>query len=575
MSDQKNLLIFIVFTVGVLAIFQFFIQPKTPDKAQNPAKQEQVQHPTAAAPANAGAEPAAPALAGASDDKLLTRTEALATSPRLKIETPRLHGSIALKGASLDDLELADYHETVDPKSPEIVLLSPRRSPEPYYAEFGWTPATGSDVAVPGADTVWQADGNVLSPEHPVTLTWDNGQGLRFQRSIAVDQNYMFTVTQKVENHGSKPVSLYPFGLVSRHGTPATLGYSVLHEGALGVLKGKSVEYTYKNLISKQESDSSTGGWLGITDKYWLAALIPDQQSTFNASFRHTAGGPYKDVYQVDYRGQATEVPAGGSATETDRLFAGAKVVSLLSTYESALGIARFDDAVDWGWFYFLTKPIFQAIDYFYKLLGNFGLAILLLTLIIKLLFLPLAHRSYVSMSAMKKLQPEMVKLRERFGEDKTKLNQEMMALYKQHKVNPVAGCLPVVLQIPVFFSLYKVLLVTIEMRHAPFYGWIHDLSATDPTNLFTAFGLIPWDPPSVLTLGIWPILMGGSMFLQQRLNPQPADPVQAKIFMFMPLFMTYLLAHFPAGLVIYWTWNNLLSMTQQWMIMRRMGVKA
>jgi YidC/Oxa1 family membrane protein insertase len=576
MSDQKNLILFIIVTMVALALFQFLNPSKPVVKPPATTQQAQTQ-PSGTTQPNAASvpstQPIAPATAVAdAGEQPLGRAAALAASPRVKIDSRRVHGSIALKGARIDDLELVDYHETVDPKSPEIVLLSPRRSPEPYYAEFGWI---GDGIVLPGPDTVWRADSEVLSPAHPLTLSWDNGEGLRFLRTIALDENYMFTVTQKVENSGPKSVTLRPYGLISRLGTPPTLGYSVLHEGPIAMLQEKLVEHSYKDLVGKTETTTTTGGWLGFTDKYWLVALVPDQSASFTARFKRFDGGSYKDAYQADNLGATVEVPAGGSAATTERLFTGAKVVNLLRDYESGLGIKNFDYAVDWGWFFFLTKPIFLALDYFNTLLGNFGLAILLLTLIIKLAFLPLAHKSYVSMTAMKKLQPEMLKLRERFADDKAKLNQEMMQLYKVHKVNPAAGCLPIVLQIPVFFSLYKVLLVTIEMRHAPFYGWIHDLSAEDPTNLFTLFGLLPWTPPSILWLGIWPILMGISMFLQQKLNPQPADPVQAKVFMFMPLFMTYILAHFPAGLVIYWTWNNLLSMSQQWFIMRRMGVKA
>ncbi|HYM33703.1 MAG TPA: membrane protein insertase YidC [Candidatus Cybelea sp.] len=582
MSEQRNLIVFIIFSIAILTVFQFVFR-KPQDTTQVAHVQEQAasaQKPGEAtgsattATAKPGETPSNAAVPGvAASGAVLTRAQALAAGPRIRIATRRLSGSIALTGARIDDLSLPDYRETVDPKSPAIELLSPPRSEHPYFAEFGWTPAESGAAKVPDDSTVWQTDATTLTGERPVTLTWDNGQGLRFVRTIAVDNDYIFTVGQRVENRGDKPVKLYPYGLVSRYGTPDTLGYTILHEGPVGVLKDKLVEHSYKDLVSKGAiSDDSTGGWVGITDKYWLAALVPDQNAQVTTSFHHTAGGPYKDIYQVDYLGEALIVPPGGSAQTSGRLFAGAKEVKLLSHYEDTLGIKRFDLAIDWGWFWFLTKPIFIAIDFFYALLGNFGLAILLLTLLIKLAFVPLAHKSYVSMSAMKKLQPEMMKLRERYAEDKQKLNTEMMALYKQHKVNPAAGCLPIVLQIPVFFSLYKVLFVTIEMRHAPFYGWIHDLSAQDPTNIFTLFGVIPWDAPSFLSFGIWPILMGLTMYLQQKLSPQSPDPMQARIFMFMPLFMTYLLHTFPAGLVIYWTWNNLLSIAQQWFIMKRMG---
>jgi YidC/Oxa1 family membrane protein insertase len=394
-------------------------------------------------------------------------------------------------------------------------------------------------------------------------------------RRIAIDSNYMFTVTQRVENAGASDVALHPYGLISRTGTPPTEGFYILHEGLLGVLGGTLREHDYDDLqeVGKIE-ERSQGGWLGITDKYWLATLIPDQNRPFTAGFRHAMAGQL-DKYQTDFLAEPIVVPAGGAAESVDRLFAGAKEVTLLDAYGEQLGLPNFDKAVDFGWFYFLTKPLFYVLHTFYEWLGNFGLAILLLTVCVKLVFFPLANKSYKAMSQMKKLTPEMTKLREKYGDDRQRLNQELMALYKREKVNPAAGCLPILIQIPVFFALYKVLYVTIEMRHAPFYGWIRDLSAADPTNLLNLFGLIPWTPPAIIpAIGIWPILMGVTMWLQQKLNPQPADPIQAKVFMFMPFFFTFLLAPFAAGLVIYWTWNNILSILQQWVIMKRMGVQ-
>jgi YidC/Oxa1 family membrane protein insertase len=467
---------------------------------------------------------------------------------------------------------LRTYRETVDPASPMIALLHPSGGRDAYYGEFGWVagePAT----KVPDATTRWTASGDVLSPGKPVTLTWDNGQGLRFVRQYGLDADFMITVDQRVDNTGSAPASLFPYALVSRSGTPQTMGFFILHEGMIGVLNGRLRELNYKDLkdeVSKPEP--TTGGWLGITDKYWLVALVPDQKEEVKTRFNHSLRDQV-DRYQVDYLGASRTVAPGASATAQHRIFVGAKEVNLLDRYRDTLGIDRFDFAVDWGWFFFLTKPIFLALDYIYKVVGNFGIAILLLTVVIKGLFFPLANRSYTMMSKMKKLGPELTKLRERFGDDRQKMNQEMMAIYKKEKVNPLSGCLPIVLQIPVFFSLYKVLFVTIEMRHQPFFGWIHDLSAQDPTTIANLFGLIPWNPPHFLMLGAWPLIMGVTMFLQQRLNPQPADPVQAKVFMFMPIIFTVMLANFPAGLVIYWAWNNLLSMAQQWVIMRRMGV--
>ena len=430
-------------------------------------------------------------------------------------------------------------------------------------------------TAVPGRDTQWQADGEKIGPSEPVTLSWDNDQGLRFVRTVGVDEHYMFTITQRVENTGDKPVSLHPYGLISRWGTPHTLGFYILHEGPIGVLGDKLHEIDYKDLREDGDVElPSTGGWMGITDKYWLTSLVPDQDSELVANFRHylTDG---EDRYQVDYLRPAMSVAPGQSIEVTDRFFAGAKEVQLLDAYGDRYGIPLFDRAVDFGWFYFLTKPIFHILHFFYQMIGNYGVAILLLTLLVKLLFYPLANKSYRAMSQMKKLQPEMMRLREEFGDDKVRLNQELMALYKKEKVNPVSGCLPIVVQIPVFFALYKVLFVSIEMRHAPFFGWIQDLSAPDPTSIFNLFGLLPFDPPGFLMIGIWPLLMGATMLLQTKLNPQPADPIQAKVMMLLPAMFIFLFATFPAGLVIYWTWNNVLSIAQQWVIMKRMGVPA
>jgi YidC/Oxa1 family membrane protein insertase len=477
-----------------------------------------------------------------------------------------------LAGGDIDDLLLIDYREELDPDSQEIVLLSPSGAPKAYYARFGWVGADG--VRVPDADTPWRADSTTLKPGRPVTLRWENGAGLRFTRILALDENYMFTVTQRAENDGAEAVKLFPYGLISRRGTPDVTGFYILHEGLLGVFDETLKEVDYDDL---QETgvvqQSSRGGWIGITDKYWLAALVPDQKALAKTRFVHRRDDG-ADMYQVDFLGEQMELAPGATVETQSYVFAGAKEVALLDGYESELGIARFDLAIDFGWFYFLTKPIFYVLIYINERVGNYGVAILLLTVLIKLIFFPLANKSYKSMSKMKKLQPEVIKLREQFGEDKARLNQEMMALYKREKANPASGCLPIVVQIPVFFALYKVLFVTIEMRHAPFFGWIHDLSAPDPTTVFNLFGLIPLNLPDFLMIGVWPLLMGLTMFLQQKLNPQPADPMQAKIFMFLPIMFTFLLARFPAGLVIYWAWNNLLSIIQQKVIMVRMGVK-
>jgi YidC/Oxa1 family membrane protein insertase len=569
--EQRNLLIAIVVSVGILIGFQFVFErlhpPPVPhggSTATAPATSPATSGTTAGAPA-ANAPGAVAARAAES------RAAAVAGQPRVKIDTPRLHGSIGLVGARLDDLTLAKYHETVDPKSPEVVLLSPPGTANPYLAEFGWVAADPGSVKVPGPQSLWKASGGPLTPSSPVTLTWDNGQGLVFARTISVDPDYMFTVHDTVRNTGSTLVKLLPYGLVSRTGTPQVAGYYILFEGLIGYLDGSLQEVKYASLSPDKPDDySSTGGWLGFTDKYWLTSLIPAQDEAIKARFTHTLENGV-DHYQTDYLGpEITVAPDGTGATAT-RFFAGAKEVDLLDSYADA-GIPRFDRAIDFGWFYFLTKPIFLILQFFDHLLGNFGLAILLLTLCAKLLFFPLANKSYQAMSKMKLLQPEIQKLRERFPDDKARQQQEMMALYKRVGANPLAGCLPIVIQIPVFFSLYKVLFVTIEMRHAPFFGWIHDLSAPDPTSFANLFGLIPFTPPSILMIGAWPLIMGLTMFLQQKLNPQPVDPVQARMFMLLPIVFTYMLSHFPAGLVIYWAWNNTLSIAQQWVIMHRAG---
>jgi YidC/Oxa1 family membrane protein insertase len=570
MENQRNLILAIALSVAILIGFQYFFEhPKVPAPQPSPVT-EQSQPATPGAPAQTGAPPQAGAPAAtAAAAPSETREQAIAEAPRVKIDTPRLHGSISLVGGRIDDLTLANYRETVDPNSPEIVLLAPPKSPHPYFVETGWVPAERS-VKTPDSETRWTASGGTtLTPSSPVTLTWDNGADLKFTRTISVDDNYLFTVKQTVQNTGSAPVTLFPYGLITRVGTPETSGYYILHEGLLGVLGGTLKEIKYHDLHdAKPEKFDSVGGWLGITDKYWLTTLVPDQNEAIKATFTHAAQNKV-DRYQVDFLGPERVVQPGATAESTSRVFAGAKEVKTIDHYRDEYGIAKFDLAVDWGWFWFLTKPIFQALDFFNHLLGNFGLAILLLTVIVKLLFFPLANKSYHAMSKMKKLQPKMLELREKYGEDKARLNQEMMALYKKEGANPLAGCLPIVIQIPVFFSLYKVLFVTIEMRHAPFFGWIRDLSAPDPTTIFNLFGLIPWTPPHVLMIGAWPLIMGLTMFLQQKLNPQPADPVQAKMFMFLPIIFTYMLAAFPAGLVIYWAWNNTLSVAQQWVIMR------
>jgi YidC/Oxa1 family membrane protein insertase len=573
--EQRNLLIAIVVSVGILIGFQFVFQrlhPTVPHPGSGtpaPVTQSAPVGATPGAPGTGAPGTAAPGAVAANAAEPLA--VAIAGQPRVQIETPSLHGSIALTGARFDDLTLAKYHETVDPKSPDVLLLSPPGTANPYLAEFGWVAAAPEAVKLPGSDTVWKASGGPLTPSSPVILTWDNGQGLVFTRTISVDRNYMFTVHDAVRNNGDAPVKLLPYGLVSRTGTPKVAGYYILFEGLIGYLDGSLHEVKYSSLSAGEPTDfTSTGGWLGFTDKYWLTSLVPSQSEPVKARFTHTLENGV-DHYQTDYLGSVITVAPKATAATSTRFFAGAKELNLLEAY-SASGIPLFEYSIDFGWFWFLTKPIFRLLLILEHFLGNFGLAILLFTLCVKLLFFPLANKSYQAMSKMKLLQPEIQKLRERFPDDKARQQQEMMGLYKRVGANPLAGCLPIVIQIPVFFSLYKVLFVTIEMRHAPFFGWIHDLSAPDPTSFANLFGLLPFTPPSILMIGAWPIIMGLTMFLQQKLNPQPVDPMQARMFMILPVVFTYMLSHFPAGLVIYWAWNNTLSVAQQWVIMHRAG---
>jgi YidC/Oxa1 family membrane protein insertase len=578
MTDQKNLILAIIFSVGIILLFQVFYEmPRLREEErlrQLQETSEQQQQPDAVvrpAPSDGSVVPGMPEVGG-TDAAGSSRASLLEQQPRVATDNGRVHGSIVLQGGRIDDITLADYRQTIAPDSPEVELLNPAGTRAPYFAEFGWVSTDG--VAVPNAETVWQTQGDRLTADQSVEFTWDNGEGLIFRKRVSLDPDFMFQIERSVENTTGEPVTLYPYALLTRWPTPETMGFFILHEGPIGVLGGTLKEIDYSDLVGAEPQQfESVGGWVGFTDKYWLATVIPDQAETVEATFRHTLRNG-EDRYQIDYLGQGRVIPAGGTADVTDRLFAGAKEVRLLDLYSERYGIPLFDRAVDFGWFYFLTKPIFHVLTWLYALLGNYGLAILALTLIVKLLFFPLANKSYRSMSQMKKLQPEMVKLRERYENDKQKMQQELMALYKREKVNPMAGCLPILVQIPVFFALYKVLFVSIEMRHAPFFGWIKDLSAPDPTSLFNLFGLLPFDPPAFLMIGVWPLIMGVTMWLQFKLNPQPADPIQAKVMSFLPLIFVFLFATFPAGLVIYWTWNNILSIAQQWVIMKRMGVK-
>ena len=592
-DENRNFILAAVLCVAVLVGWQyFFVEPPAPatqetQQAATPGDAAGQSAPAGAAggsvtpvPDTGGAPQVDEQLGGAgvpaAGKPVLPRAIALEQTPRIAFDSPSIDGSISLVGGRIDDLQLKEYRQTVDPESAEIVLLSPRGSDNPYYAEFGWTAPASANVALPGSSTLWTRETEgTLTPANPVTLSWNNGAGLVFRKTISIDDDYMFTIEQSVENSTGAAVTLFPYGLVARSGTPETEGIWILHEGLIGYFPDADglQEIDYEDLQEEGSVRARTsGGWIGITDKYWMTALVPDQSANSRMSFSDT---PLRgqDVYQADYLRDPITVPANGTASITDRLFAGAKVVRIIDAYEGALGIDNFELAIDWGWFYFITKPLFLALLYIQGIVGNFGVAIIVLTILIKLAFFPLANTSYVAMSKMKKVQPEMMKLRDRYKDDKQRQQQELMELYRREKVNPLAGCLPILIQIPVFFALYKVLFVTIEMRHAPFFGWIEDLSAKDPTSLFNLFGLIPWDTPEFLAVGIWPVLMGISMYLQMKMNPAPTDEIQQQIFRWMPVIFTFVLATFPAGLVIYWTFNNALSILQQWVIMRRQGV--
>jgi YidC/Oxa1 family membrane protein insertase len=590
-EDTRNLFLAIALSVLVMAAWQYFYAGplyQREHQAQMEANQANTALPNEAQPSAAptavppGAPVAATPPGAPAATPPRTVSAALAASPRVVIDTPSVGGSIDLKGGKIDDIVLKDYHETVDPKSPNVRLFSPPGAPDAYWAETGFVSPAGAKT--PGLDAVWTADRPTLTPAQPVTLTWDNGAGLVFKRVVAVDDKYMFTITDSVANSGSAPAIVQPYALVLRHGRPTVGGYSVLHEGFVGVIGDGGVqEVTYANIekaAGKVNAFKGDGGWLGFTDKYWGSAVMPAQTAPIEARF--SASGTVQPVdYQADFLGKEQSVAPGATVEATTRVFAGAKEVSTIDNYAAKLGIKKFDLMIDWGWFYFITKPLFLLIDAIYHLVGNFGLAILIVTVMVKLAFFPLANRSYRSMAKMKKIQPQIAALKDLYPDDRVKQQQEQMALFKREGVNPVAGCLPMVIQIPVFFALYKVIFITIEMRHAPFFGWIRDLSAPDPTNIFTLFGLIPWEPTALpvfghfLALGIWPLIMGVSMFFQMKMNPEPTDPVQKQMFSWMPVIFTFMLGTFPAGLVIYWTWNNTLTVLQQYYIMTKAGVKV
>ncbi|MCP4318371.1 MAG: membrane protein insertase YidC [Hyphomicrobiales bacterium] len=594
MEQNRNFFIAIGLSVLILIAWQFlYVSPKIErERAAQEALQEQQaaqqtpqsSQPSSDTPSTSTDLPQAstttttglPGGTTASESATtVTREAALDQAVRITIDTPALTGSLNLAGARFDDLKLKGYRETVNPSSPIIELLSPASMQEGYFAEFAYV-GNEQSGRVPGPDTVWRVDGEPkLTPTTPVEMTWTNEKGLTFARTVSVDENYMFTVIDAVTNNSDATVSVAPYGRITRLYKPNITGIYVLHEGLIGVIGEDGLQEIDYDDVEEDHTikpAKASNGWMGITDKYWATALIPAQGKPFETRFSYFSDG--RPRYQTDFLSDAITINAGQTQTMEKHLFAGAKQVPIIDAYEKEFDIEKFNKMIDWGWFHFITRPMFWVLDFFYNFFGNFGLAILATTVLLKLFFFPLANKSYKSMANMKKVQPKMEEIKAKYGDDRQAQQKAMMELYKKEKINPVAGCWPVLLQIPVFFALYKVLYITIEMRHAPFFGWIQDLSAPDPTTVFNLFGLIPFDPPSFLMIGVWPLLMGITMFLQMRMNPTPPDPTQAMIFTWMPVVFTFMLATFPAGLVIYWAWNNFLSIMQQGVIMKRQGVK-
>ena len=556
--EPKNIIAAISLSAAVIILYGLFFAPDPQEiKKIQEEKKEIVQNSEA------------PSLEQNQEFSKITREEAIEESERIVFENDNIKGSLALNGAIIDDLIFKKYTKTLNGED-NVVLLNPRKTKNGYYVETGWA-TNNKNIDVPTSETKWKFIGNnKLTPNTPIKLFWINDQGIKFEKNISIDEKFLFNIEQKIINNSEKTYNFYPYGQIIRNSAPEVTNFYILHEGLLGVFDEQLVEEKYKDIKEKKFSVNAESGWLGITDKYWITSLIPEKGKNFRSDF------DFKNKFKANFiETQSIEVGANESKFNEIKIIIAAKEVEIIDGYAENLNISKYDLAIDWGWFYFIVKPLFFAIDYFFKLSGNFGIAIILITFCIRIAFFPLANYSFRSMAKMKALQPEMARLKELYKEDKVKLQQEMMSLYKKEKVNPVSGCLPILIQIPFFFAIYKMLFVTIEMRHQPFFGWIKDLSERDPTSLFNLFGFIPWDPPSFLIIGAWPCLMGLTMYLQQKLNPAPPDPIQAKIFMFFPLFLTVILAPFPSGLVIYWTINNILTMAQQVVIMKRTTIKT
>ncbi len=578
MQNNKNILLATIISVAILIGWTWFVEKPRVEKEEAQRKILAAQNPpvaTVQSPENKDLaldnkitiKPAETTLT------LKDRKEILVESQqnRVTIESSNLHGSLYLKGARFDDLTLAKYFEKADHKE-EVSLFSPSESKERYFADFGWI-SSDNTLELPKPDSLWKSSSTKLTPENPVTLSWKNNSGIEFLIKIAIDQNYMFSITQEIQNSSKSDISVASYGRINRLLNSVSKPVYILHEGAIGVFSDVLHEATYKDLTEEksQEFSSENGGWFGITDKYWLSSILPDHNLKYKAVFSSSSSNQ-NDFFNSEFVSQEFKIAQGENLKLDHHLFAGAKKVKLLDQYGKEFDVKLFDRAVDFGWFYFLTKPFFFIIEFLSKFLGNFGLAILAMTVIIKLALFPMANKSYTAIGKIKKLQPKIDAIRNKFKTDKVALNREVMELYKKEKVNPAAGCLPILIQIPVFFALYKVLYVTLDMRQAPFYGWIHDLSAPDPTSIFNLFGLLPFEVSSSFTIGAWPILMGITMIIQQKLNPAASDPTQAKIMKWMPYVLTFVLAAFPAGLVIYWTWSNLLSILQQWFITKKLN---
>jgi YidC/Oxa1 family membrane protein insertase len=592
-ENQNNIWMALLLSMGVFLAWQtFYAEPKMREERERQrvekiVKSEAEKNATlGVAPAPGSPEPVATGRVGIV--RAASREAAIALAPRIAVDTPSLRGSIGLKGGRIDDLLLVKYHEEVDPKSPNIVLFAPTEAPQAYFADYGWSvDGAAGTVALPGRETVWTSTGAArLTPTTPVVLTWDNGQGLVFTRTITVDADYMFAIKDEVDNKSGAPVVLKPFGRIFRDAETNSQANYVLHEGLVGFVGEEGLkEYAYSSFAKEDVKHEGVrhsfkdqiGGWFGVTDKYWAAALIPNQSAKFTATFSAVQKRVPAEADQFETRFEMAPVTIapGAKAENTSSLYAGAKKVDLIYDYETKLGIKKFNLMIDWGWFYFITKPMFYVMEVINSYTHNFGLTIIAITLLVKGLFFPLANKSYESMAKMKKLQPEMEKLKVRFKDDKERQSKELMQLYQKEKINPLAGCLPVLLQIPVFFGLYKVLYGTIDMRHAPFFGWIKDLSAQDPTSIFNLFGLLPFAVPAVLLIGVWPLIMGITMWLQMQMNPPQPDPVQQQVFQWMPVMFTFMMASFPAGLVIYWAVNNTLTIIQQAVINKRLGVEV